>query len=374
VPVPAPAAAPRAQAIVFAPISAAGLGAGPIDLAAAASSGLGISYASTTPEVCKVSPNGLVTAVGTGMCTIVASQGGNGQWSAAPDSRESFGVTAPPLPAPTTVPTTTVAGKTTQSTLGGIPADATVAVDGDVHIAGVAAVHVDGTRVVVTPTKTFSGVVHVPVVVMEGGRSVETMVSVVVRPAAPTAIAVTPHSNSASSISWKPSASATGYVVRVDGRVVCRTQTTTCDVRALLSPSAHVIVTSTGNAGTHSDDAPAAYAPDHPVLIAIVHFSTDSSTLETTAKNILNGAQSKIAKGGFTHAMLTCHTDSAGSLVYNMALSAARCAAVADFVKRQLGISHVTYNEAAFAFLHPAAPNSTPRGMAKNRRVEVYVK
>jgi flagellar motor protein MotB len=57
-----------------------------------------------------------------------------------------------------------------------------------------------------------------------------------------------------------------------------------------------------------------------------------------------------------------------------MALSAARCAAVAGYVERQLGISHVTYRQADFAFLKPAARNSTSQGMARNRRVEVYVR
>jgi outer membrane protein OmpA-like peptidoglycan-associated protein len=72
--------------------------------------------------------------------------------------------------------------------------------------------------------------------------------------------------------------------------------------------------------------------------------------------------------------MLTCHTDSAGSLVYNLALSHARCEAVADYVRRQLGISHVSYRQASFAYLRPAAPNTTLAGMARNRRVEVYVR
>jgi outer membrane protein OmpA-like peptidoglycan-associated protein len=324
--------------------------------------------------VCTVSATGTVAVVGTGICTVVAQQPGNGQWSAAPNSQQSFGVTAAPLPAPTTARTTTVAGHTTQSTVGGIPAGATITVNGTITVPGVAAARIEGTHVVVTPRKSFSGIVNVPIVVTQGGRSVETTVPVVVRPAAPTAIAVTPRSNAETTISWKPSASATGYVVRVDGRVVCRTTGKSCDVSALVPPNSHVVVMATGNAGTRSDDAPAAYAPDKPVLIAIVHFDTDSSALASTAQHILSATESKIAKGGFTHAMLTCHTDSAGSLVYNMALSAARCAAVADYVKKQLGISHVTYNQAAFAFLRPAAPNSTPQGMAKNRRVEVYVK
>jgi outer membrane protein OmpA-like peptidoglycan-associated protein len=134
------------------------------------------------------------------------------------------------------------------------------------------------------------------------------------------------------------------------------------------------VIASTGNLGTMSNDVPAAYAPGKYVLIAIVHFSSASSRLRADARAKLSSTEAKIAKGGFTKAMLTCHTDNAGSLPYNMALSHARCKAVADYVRRQLGISHVSYRQASFAFLHPAAPNTSPAGMARNRRVEVYVR
>jgi outer membrane protein OmpA-like peptidoglycan-associated protein len=110
------------------------------------------------------------------------------------------------------------------------------------------------------------------------------------------------------------------------------------------------------------------------VLIAIVHFDSASSQLRADTKAKLDSTEAKIARGGFTEAMLTCHTDGAGSLVYNMALSHARCKSVADYVRRQLGISHVSYRQASFAFLRPAAPNTTRAGMARNRRVEVYVR
>jgi outer membrane protein OmpA-like peptidoglycan-associated protein len=283
-------------------------------------------------------------------------------------------VTLPSLPAPTSSAPTTVAGKTTQSVIDGIPSGSTVVLSGLHVVPGVAALRIDGARVIVTPTSTFSGIVHVPVVVTSGGQQVETTVDVVVRPKAPTGIAVTPTSSTSTTIRWKPSASATGYVVRVDGRVVCRTIETTCVVPALVAPSEHVVIASTGNGGTISDDARARYTPGRPVLIAIVHFDSASSRLRADARAKLDSTEAKIAKGGFRQAMLTCHTDSVGSLVYNMALSHARCVAVADYVRRQLGISHVSYRQASFAFLHPAAPNTTRAGMARNRRVEVYVR
>ncbi|HET8528919.1 MAG TPA: hypothetical protein VFL60_08410 [Gaiellaceae bacterium] len=371
---PAPAPRPQAQAIAFAPVPPVDGGVETLTLPASATSGLPVGYDSATPAVCTVSAGGVVTVVGAGVCTIVARQAGDGGWLPAPDATLSFAVTPPPLPAPTTESRTTVAGEATRSLVGGVPAGASIALSGAPTLPGVAHVRIVGSSVVVTPATTFSGVVDVPIVVSKDGRTVETTVPVVVRPKAPTAVAVTPLARNRSEIAWHASASATGYVVRVDGRVVCTTESTSCTLPRLLSPSSDVVVTSLGHANTASDVVHASYAPRGYVLIAIVHFATASSALERTAKRILLSTESKIAKGRFTHAMLTCHTDSAGSFAYNMALSAARCAAVAGFVKHRLGISHVSYREASFAYLRPAAPNSTAAGMARNRRVEVYVR
>jgi outer membrane protein OmpA-like peptidoglycan-associated protein len=372
-PAPAPTEQKSPQQIAFPAIPTAAPGAS-IKLAASAGSGMAVAYDSETPDVCTVDGDGVVTVRSTGTCTIVGHQAGDHAWYAAPDARISFDVTTPAVTAPTSTAPTTTAGKATQSVLAGIPPGATLVVSPTPSVPGVAGVRVDGTHVIVTPTSTFSGIVHVPVIILSNGQSTATTVDVVVRPKAPTQIAVTPTSSTSTHITWKQSASATGYVVRVDGRVVCRTSGTSCTVPALLAPSDHVVIASTGNVGTVSDDAPAAYAPGKPVLIAIVHFDSASSQLRTDVKAKLDSTEAKIAKGGYREAMLTCHTDSAGSLLYNMALSHARCEAVADYVRRQLGISHVSYRQASFAFLHPAAPNTSPAGMAKNRRVEVYVR
>jgi outer membrane protein OmpA-like peptidoglycan-associated protein len=373
-PAPAPAPQKSPQQIEFPPIPAATSPGDSINIAASATSGMAVGYESDTPDVCTVDGTGAVTVIATGTCTIVAHQSGDHDWYAAQAAHISFGVTAPPLPAPTSSSPTTLAGQTTQSVLDGIPAGSTVQLNGATALPGVAAVRIDGTRVVVTPTAAFSGIVHVPIVVVSGNQRVETTIDITVRPKAPTEIAVTPTTSTSTRISWKGSASATGYVVRVDGRVVCRTDGTNCVVPALLAPNQHVVIASTGNLGTVSDNAPAAYAPGRPVLIAIVHFASGSSHLRRAAKAKLDSTEAKIAKGGFTKAMLTCHTDSAGSLTYNMALSHARCVAVAHYIRRQLGISRVSYRQASFAFLRPVASNKTRAGMARNRRVEVYVR
>jgi hypothetical protein len=69
----------------------------PLTLSATASSGLPVSFASQTTSVCTVSSNVsifITTFATTGMCTIQASQAGNGTWSAAPPVSRSFTVNA----------------------------------------------------------------------------------------------------------------------------------------------------------------------------------------------------------------------------------------------------------------------------------------
>ncbi|WHU02967.1 IPT/TIG domain-containing protein [Sphingomonas sp. NIBR02145] len=81
-----------AQTISFGTLSNASLDDSPLTLSATASSGLTVSFASTTTSVCTVSGTTL-TLHQTGTCSVTASQGGDGNWTAAPDVSRSFTVT-----------------------------------------------------------------------------------------------------------------------------------------------------------------------------------------------------------------------------------------------------------------------------------------
>ena len=64
---------------------------GTVALTATASSGLTVAFSSSTTGVCTVSGS-TVTMVAPGTCTITASQAGDGNFNAAPDAIESFGI------------------------------------------------------------------------------------------------------------------------------------------------------------------------------------------------------------------------------------------------------------------------------------------
>jgi hypothetical protein len=69
-------------------------GAVPIDLAAAATSGLPVAFTSTTTSVCTGASTGIVTFVSNGTCTIHANQAGNSDYAPAPQVVITFTVSA----------------------------------------------------------------------------------------------------------------------------------------------------------------------------------------------------------------------------------------------------------------------------------------
>ncbi|WP_137934850.1 Ig-like domain repeat protein [Mesorhizobium comanense] len=80
------------QTISFDPLSDISLSSTPPPLSATASSGLTVSFASTTPTICTVSGT-TITLVDRGLCSITASQAGDDDWGAAIDVVQSFTVT-----------------------------------------------------------------------------------------------------------------------------------------------------------------------------------------------------------------------------------------------------------------------------------------
>jgi hypothetical protein len=93
------------QTITFGALTNQPFGTAAFTVSASASSGLPVSFASTTPAICAVSGT-TVTLVAVGQCSIQASQAGNASYAAATLVTQSFTVTkatptitwAPPAP------------------------------------------------------------------------------------------------------------------------------------------------------------------------------------------------------------------------------------------------------------------------------------
>ena len=86
----------QAQTLTFAPLAPRTLAQGGFTLAATATSGLPVTYATNSPTVCTVAGNA-VTLVSAGTCSITAGQPGNGLWAAATSVTQTFAVTAAPV-------------------------------------------------------------------------------------------------------------------------------------------------------------------------------------------------------------------------------------------------------------------------------------
>ena len=91
-----------AQTITFPAIPNQILGVGSISASATASSGLPVTFTTTTPSVCTASgPGGatiLIDAVG--ICSVTAFQDGDASYAPAQPVSQSFSVTSPPSPPP----------------------------------------------------------------------------------------------------------------------------------------------------------------------------------------------------------------------------------------------------------------------------------
>ncbi|PYR36150.1 MAG: hypothetical protein DMF90_11105, partial [Acidobacteria bacterium] len=89
-------AAKASQTITFGALADQTYGAVPFSVSASASSGLAVTFASTTTAACTTSgTNGATVTIGAaGPCSIKASQAGNGNYNAATDVTQGFSVNA----------------------------------------------------------------------------------------------------------------------------------------------------------------------------------------------------------------------------------------------------------------------------------------
>jgi hypothetical protein len=91
-----------AQTITFDPIPDREVGSGSFTAVATATSGLAVTFTTTTPGVCGASGtnSSVISLFTVGTCTVVASQAGDAQWAQAASVPRSFQVTPPPPPTP----------------------------------------------------------------------------------------------------------------------------------------------------------------------------------------------------------------------------------------------------------------------------------
>ncbi|HET8810014.1 MAG TPA: OmpA family protein [Flavobacteriaceae bacterium] len=105
-----------------------------------------------------------------------------------------------------------------------------------------------------------------------------------------------------------------------------------------------------------------------------VLFDTDKYTLKQEPLHILEELATKIERIGNSEILIEGHTDSDGSIPYNITLSENRAFSVADKLHELLqGKGEFTYSIKAYGEAKPRATNNTDAGKQLNRRVEIIV-
>ena len=101
-------------------------------------------------------------------------------------------------------------------------------------------------------------------------------------------------------------------------------------------------------------------------------FPSGKATLTTDAKYVLAKVSGMLLVLPNGRMSIEGHTDSTGSDELNRGLSLARAEAVQTFL-REMGVAQSRVSAKGFGADKPIAPNDTPEGRAKNRRVEIVM-
>ena len=110
-----------------------------------------------------------------------------------------------------------------------------------------------------------------------------------------------------------------------------------------------------------------------PGLIAPLrgtHFASDSATLTSEAKSILDAAAGAINASSSSQIRIEGHTDNRLSDSYNQSLSERRAQSVVDYLVSK-GVSASRLNPVGMGESRPVASNDTREGRAQNRRVDI---
>ena len=112
-------------------------------------------------------------------------------------------------------------------------------------------------------------------------------------------------------------------------------------------------------------------------IAAPILFRSGGAKLEPNAIEVLAVMGKLLTKLKQNDILIEGHTDNipvkSGDYPTNWALSAARANSVVDYLAANSGIPQEKLISAAYGEYRPVAPNNTPEGRARNRRIEIVV-
>lgn len=108
------------------------------------------------------------------------------------------------------------------------------------------------------------------------------------------------------------------------------------------------------------------------IVLRAVHFDFDKSNIRPDAVPILDEAAEMLSHEGTVAVIVAGHTDSVGTVEYNLGLSKRRANAVAKYLGDH-GVKASRIKTEGFGKSKPVASNDTADGRAQNRRVELNI-
>lgn len=128
----------------------------------------------------------------------------------------------------------------------------------------------------------------------------------------------------------------------------------------------------TSQAGTFGVTAAAPFipTPEKPVVLEGVNFETNKATLLEGSANILDRVAESLIAHPEVNVEVAGHTDSDGSVSYNLKLSQQRANTVRDYLVK-MGVPAAQLTAKGYGEAEPIADNKTKEGKATNRRVEL---
>ena len=114
-----------------------------------------------------------------------------------------------------------------------------------------------------------------------------------------------------------------------------------------------------------------ALATDGHVTAEGILFDTNSDRIRPESAPALKEIGDMLAAHPEVHVAIEGHTDNVGNAAANLTLSDKRAAAVKAYLTATFGVAADRLTSKGYGATKPAAPNDTPEGRAKNRRVEL---
>jgi len=124
--------------------------------------------------------------------------------------------------------------------------------------------------------------------------------------------------------------------------------------------------------GKFSFEVTIKYEPSKLITLDNVYFDTDKATIKPASYKQLNEIADLLKEKKGMEIEIAGHTDNTGSEAHNKELSQRRADAIRNYlIKKGANPDHIT--AVGYGAEQPIAPNTTPEGRAKNRRIEVRV-